>query len=843
MKKRIGLIAVCMMLIVTFASVPVMSDDQAADVQIYDDQGYDEKIEDDQAADVQIYDDQGYDEQIEDDQAADVQIYDDQGYDEQIEDDQAAYVQINEDQIHAKAILEELSESFSSTAKNGLYLPDVTAQMSNASYWAQKLDDADEVLSDRDTISALNDAILNYPDYKATGMNDLKNWPYETYDGVAQNNRNISVSSMNAEWAYDYGACYDINGEKYTPYDSTDPEIYPHTAKANIYEPIIDNSADPDATTKMPVLYAVCANRTCLQILPTDNPLWDEYPDKDSAVLWESVVRVNEPLILKTKSADGLYYLAISSNSSGWIPAADVAICANKAEWLSAWDIAPEKTLVVYGDKIITEDSCNAPETANRLLTMGTCLELADEEYWESSPVIGRWAYNNHVVWLPVRNDDGSYKKVLALIGENRQVSENFLPLTQSNILKVMMNQLGDTYGWGGMLTSNDCSGYVRDVYKCFGLELARNTTEQPLQPVYKVDLSGMEDEKKTEYIRSLPAGTALYFNGHAMMYLGEENGKVYVISSVGTLLPDESSPALNVRGCMINTLDVRRGKRYGYTTWLQNLHTAVVPFYTPDHVITHPLREKNVSLETSSMTYTGKALTPAVKVTFDGKELTRDVDYTVEYENNTNAGTASVLVTGINNYRETVSEEFKISKAASTILLTNKTAAYSGKNINIGKAQTTGSTGRISYTYYTDKACTKKTKSHKNAGTYYVKAVLKADKNYNSAASNVAVLEIKKTANTITAEAKTTPLSANASKTTTIKASNAFVVKEAKGTVTYKKTSGNSKITVSSKGTVTVKKGLEKGNTYIVKVQVKAAGNSNYKAGTTTVTLKIKIK
>ena len=231
------------------------------------------------------------------------------------------------------------------------------------------------------------------------------------------------------------------------------------------------------------------------------------------------------------------------------------------------------------------------------------------------------------------------------------------------------------------------------------------------------------------------------------------------------------------------------------------------------------------------------------VRFTFNGKELTQDVDYTVAYENNTNAGTASVLVTGINNYRETVFKEFKISKAASTILLNNRTAAYSGKTINIRKAQTTGSTGRISYTYYKDKACTQKTTSHKNAGIYYVKAVLKADNNYNSAVSSVAVLKIKKAANTITAKAKKTPLSANASKTTTIKAADAFVVKKAKGTVTYKKTSGNSKITVSSKGTVTVKKGLKKGSTYTVKVQVKAAGNSNYKAGTRTVTLKIKIK
>ena len=63
------------------------------------------------------------------------------------------------------------------------------------------------------------------------------------------------------------------------------------------------------------------------------------------------------------------------------------------------------------------------------------------------------------------------------------------------------------------------------------------------------------------------------------------------------------------------------------------------------------------------------------------------------------------------------------------------------------------------------------------------------------------------------------------------------------KGTLSYKKTSGNSGISVNSKtGKVTVKKGLKKG-TYKIKVQVKAAAKGNYKAGTKTVTVTVKVK
>jgi hypothetical protein len=98
-----------------------------------------------------------------------------------------------------------------------------------------------------------------------------------------------------------------------------------------------------------------------------------------------------------------------------------------------------------------------------------------------------------------------------------------------------------------------------------------------------------------------------------------------------------------------------------------------------------------------------------------------------------------------------------------------------------------------------------------------------------------------KKDANTMTAKGKT--VKANARKTTKFSAKKAFTVKNAKGKVTYKKKSGNSKVKVASNGKVTVKKGLKKGKTYKVKVTVKAAGNGDYLAKTKTVTLKVKVK
>ena len=98
----------------------------------------------------------------------------------------------------------------------------------------------------------------------------------------------------------------------------------------------------------------------------------------------------------------------------------------------------------------------------------------------------------------------------------------------------------------------------------------------------------------------------------------------------------------------------------------------------------------------------------------------------------------------------------------------------------------------------------------------------------------------IKKAANTLTV--KTKAVTAKASEKTVISKASAFTVSKAKGTVTYQKTKGNAGITVTSKGKITVKKGLKKGKTYSVSVKVTAAGTANYKKGSETVTLKIKI-
>lgn len=67
------------------------------------------------------------------------------------------------------------------------------------------------------------------------------------------------------------------------------------------------------------------------------------------------------------------------------------------------------------------------------------------------------------------------------------------------------------------------------------------------------------------------------------------------------------------------------------------------------------------------AQTHTGSPLTPSVKASFGGAALTEGTDYTCSYENNTEAGTASVTVTGIGNFTGSAVRTFEIAKEKTT--------------------------------------------------------------------------------------------------------------------------------------------------------------------------------
>ena len=79
-------------------------------------------------------------------------------------------------------------------------------------------------------------------------------------------------------------------------------------------------------------------------------------------------------------------------------------------------------------------------------------------------------------------------------------------------------------------------------------------------------------------------------------------------------------------------------------------------------------------TLNLTLLVFDGEAKEPAVTVTLGGSTLASS-NYTVDYSNNTDAGTATVTVTGKNTYTGTATKNFTIGKAE----LSNATVSLAG--------------------------------------------------------------------------------------------------------------------------------------------------------------------
>ena len=433
-------------------------------------------------------------------------------------------------------------------------LPAVTEEMTAPSYWTAGREM--KPLAEKAQLEEINHACTSRD---ACYMIDLTR-EYSPYNGA-----DIQRELLQA-------AVRDMAEYLKKGYFVRDGRAVPYSAAEEIFR----NISEAETQEIQTVSYGICVEAADVRAVPSDLLVTDEKGDTDYDALQLSALRVNEPVVVKARSADGAWYYCDTSCVSGWTQADRIAICKDREEWLDAWQFPDEETVVVMEAKLYLDQSNANSATSQRMLTMGTILRKVGEAEYDAA-VTNRAIYHNYAVWLPVRDESGAYARTIALIPEHRMISEGYPELTEENILKVAFSALGDAYGWGGMLGVPDCSLYVRNVYKCFGLEIPRNTTWQSAMPAWNRDLADMAAADKAALLDTLPAGTILIFRGHEMLYLGASGGKHYVLSSVGSIMNPDGSGVLRIRSVTINSLeDTLRGNG---NTWLEDLNKAVIPY------------------------------------------------------------------------------------------------------------------------------------------------------------------------------------------------------------------------------------------------------------------------
>lgn len=257
--------------------------------------------------------------------------------------------------------------------------------------------------------------------------------------------------------------------------------------------------------------YALAVENASIRAFPTDIFLTNEKNLYD--YMQETGLNYGEPMIVLWESKDGEWYFVQAYDYNGWIKKASVGLCdrdvfLNAAEAFSKADVWCPKSTGEVEFKL--EDGT----VKSVFLRMGTYL-LHDEEK----------------VLLVTRDEKGN--AVLLAAEAPADIDGSILKFTRANLLEMSGNILGTPYSWGDSSEKGmDCSSSLQSLFRCFGVLLPRNSSQQIKVAAEVVSMTEKSAKEKYDIISELPLGTILYMPGHVMLYLGTYDGVPYVLQN-----------------------------------------------------------------------------------------------------------------------------------------------------------------------------------------------------------------------------------------------------------------------------------------------------------------------
>ncbi|MGH8037859.1 MAG: SH3 domain-containing protein [Stenotrophomonas sp.] len=277
-----------------------------------------------------------------------------------------------------------------------------------------------------------------------------------------------------------------------------------------------------------PLQYGLVTHRAALRAFPTALRVFTTQGDTDIDRFQESALFPGDAVAVLHESADRQWLFITSERYSAWIETRFVGV--GDADTVFGYGgHGPHR--VVTGATASTTFTPEEPRVSRLQLDMGVRLPvLAD---WPvQTPVNGQQAHASHVVQLPVRNEDGSLALVPALIARAEDTAPEYLNLTPRNLLNQAFKFLGERYGWGHSYDTRDCSGFVSEVYRSFGILLPRNTSAQAVSPALdRIAFTAKDDKaRRIAAVQQLQLGNLVYIPGHVMMTIGRINGQTWVI-------------------------------------------------------------------------------------------------------------------------------------------------------------------------------------------------------------------------------------------------------------------------------------------------------------------------
>ncbi|HUT63171.1 MAG TPA: SH3 domain-containing protein [Anaerolineae bacterium] len=437
-------------------------------------------------------------------------------------------------------------------------VPRTTEAMQHPEFWIKNIKgDPDRVIMTPEQISELNKRNRSMP----REIKDINGDPY-SIEKVIQSKESIGLQ-YNVE---DPLSMKTFSGdslrlrlklhrdyfENRTYYDCRQMK-YEDDEKNRLFE-MTDPGSIPHVITPQ---YGILIKHTLNRVLPTHQAAYS------SATSWLDMLQstsldVAMPVAVLHTSKDNDWYYVRSEIAFGWVPAENVAIGSPKVlrDYVTAKDfiVATTYKVPVYADKEFKSF-------------------IADIYIGSRIKLLGKTTSGYNVL-MPFRKMDGTFDTVSAWVKPDARVSVGNQPFTQRTIIDTFFTLLYRPYGWADSHHEFDCCGSIRVLLRTFGIVTGRWTSFELHATDHVIAFPRKTpNEKKYELLKQCEPGICLVGNaGHINLYLGEVDGRHYVIHQGGYSYTGEDGTRLHFRRVNVNDTELEGGSNISSWTEITTL-------------------------------------------------------------------------------------------------------------------------------------------------------------------------------------------------------------------------------------------------------------------------------
>jgi len=401
---------------------------------------------------------------------------------------------------------------FEGVFMNKLLPPKIKKRYYNAEFWIEKISDPASLLLKSNDISALNSE--TYQKMKSFQKEDQYQIFEKMPDKLTLKEIKEKFDLCSAEEDFPVGDFFNKKGIPIT--DAEKKEIIANTDLEKI---------EPDN-----LKYGLTVRRSSIRAFPTDTVFArsPEYTDVDMMQL--TAISPAEPAVILHESLDKKWYFVQTEIYSGWIKKEDTA-AADNVDIVEQYLKKPY--LVTADSRVITEPDPFAKNDEQIEFQMGDKIRLADHVHGQAlleGNLHSQSDTGSYAVLLPKRDKNGKLIFKKDLIAYSSGVKEVFLPYTRAGILHQAFKMLGERSGWGGMFKRRDCSRFVMDIYRSFGINLPRDAGIQEEHAAGRKIVFNGSIEKRKEIMQLIQPGDVIYMPGHVVIYLGKDEDSHFII-------------------------------------------------------------------------------------------------------------------------------------------------------------------------------------------------------------------------------------------------------------------------------------------------------------------------